>query len=102
MTPRFRCRLVRCSTGVVINASAGGLCVRFKGKHPPAGDEPHEITLESDGGSVTCMAKVAWVRRVGFRSYLVGFEFLDKEVAQRINLFRLAWDPYDPSVMSWE
>ncbi|MCZ6612353.1 MAG: PilZ domain-containing protein [Planctomycetota bacterium] len=69
---RLRQEALDCNLGAVLDLSLGGMRVRCN--RPPKG----EIDVELMGSEVklTLRAQVVWTRRVGFRKYEVGLNFL--------------------------
>ena len=70
-----RCKGSRlgCSIGKVIDLSGGGLRVRC----PTRLSSQMDVKLWTAKRQITVPAKVAWVRRIGFRKYEIGLEFRD-------------------------
>ncbi len=62
-----------CSIGTVIDLSDGGLRIRCSTRLSSQMD----VKLWTANRQITVPAKVAWVRRIGFRKYEVGLEFGD-------------------------
>ena len=62
-----------CSIGRVIDLSGGGLRIRRSTRLSSQMD----VKLWTAKRQITVPAKVAWVRRIGFRKYEVGLEFRD-------------------------
>jgi hypothetical protein len=63
----------RCDRGKVIDISAGGMRVR----RPRRLRGRLDVTMWTHHRRVTVRAQVIWCRRIGFRKYDVGLEFLD-------------------------
>ena len=70
---RFRGTRLGCNIGRVIDLSGGGLRVRRATRISSQMD----VKLWTPKRQITVLAKVAWVRRIGFRKYEIGLEFLD-------------------------
>jgi hypothetical protein len=62
-----------CNIGTVIDLSGGGLRIRRSTRLSSQMD----VKLWTAKRQITVPAKVAWVRRIGFRKYEVGLEFRD-------------------------
>jgi len=76
---------VRCSLGPVIDLSAGG--VRVLSKHRLKG-RVDAVFDTGNGPRLGVRAKIAWCRRMGFRSYLVGLQFEDLPLSSAKRLLR--------------
>ncbi len=74
-----------CSAGAVIDLSAGG--VRILSSRPLRGRLDVFFDTE-DGPKLGVKTKIAWCRRVGFRSYLVGLQFEDLPLSAAKRLLR--------------
>ena len=70
---RFRGTRLGCNIGRVVDLSGGGLRVRRATRLSSQMD----VKLWTPKRQITVLAKVAWVRRIGFRKYEIGLEFLD-------------------------
>ncbi len=70
---RFRGTRLGCNIGRVIDLSGGGLRVRRATRISSQMD----VKLWTAKRQITVPAKVAWVRRIGFRKYEIGLEFRD-------------------------
>ncbi len=70
---RFRGTRLGCNIGRVVDLSGGGLRVRRATRISSQMD----VKLWTPKRQITVLAKVAWVRRIGFRKYEIGLEFLD-------------------------
>ena len=75
-----------CSIGRVIDLSGGGLRIRCSTRLSSQMD----VKLWTAKRQITVPAKVAWVRRIGFRKYEIGLEFLDMTPATRKDLSTFA------------
>ena len=70
---RFRGTRLGCNIGRVVDLSGGGLRVRRATRISSQMD----VKLWTPKRQITVLAKVAWVRRIGFRKYEIGLEFGD-------------------------
>ncbi len=70
---RFKGTRLGCSIGRVIDLSGGGLRIRRSTRLSSQMD----VKLWTAKRQITVLAKVAWVRRLGFRKYEVGLEVRD-------------------------
>ncbi len=91
--PRFRANAMVCDQGEVLDFSATGLRIRFRKAPRYAEGQLVDLTLMTPRGEHDCQAEVVWMKKEGRKSFEVGFRFPDPETAQRIQLFRAAWDP---------
>ncbi len=70
---RFKGTRLGCNIGTVIDLSGGGLRIRCATRLSSRMD----VKLWTAKRQITVPAKVAWVRRIGFRKYEIGLEFGD-------------------------
>ena len=70
---RFKGTRLGCSIGRVIDLSGGGLRIRRTTRLSSQMD----VKLWTPKRQIIVPAKVAWVRRIGFRKYEIGLEFRD-------------------------
>ncbi len=68
---RFKGGRLGCSIGKVIDLSGGGMRIRRATRLSSQMD----VRLWTANRQITVPAKVAWVRRIGFRKYEIGLEF---------------------------
>ncbi len=83
---RFRGTRLGCNIGRVVDLSGGGLRVRRATRISSQMD----VKLWTPKRQITVLAKVAWVRRIGFRKYEIGLEFLDMTPETRKDLSTFA------------
>lgn len=75
---RMRCNNVNSSFGPVLDFSATGVRVLAKREVKPGeNDSAIDIELQSDFDPVTVKVRVRWTRRLGFRRWEAGLEFVD-------------------------
>lgn len=89
-TGRVRCRSVRCSIGDVLDLSGTGLRARTRGKPTVREGQRFDLSLHILGRTVTVGARVAWVRKAGWRRYEVGVNFENVGEAAKRSLRDLA------------
>ena len=99
-TPRFMCDNLRLSNGRVLDLSAGGMRVEIPYKPPAAGDEVFTVRLRCERGEVPFRVRVVWAKKTGWRSWQAGLSLVDAEDADRIQAFRVAWDPLGKGALS--
>ena len=63
--------------GRAVDLSLSGTRIFRKGNLPFKDDEVFDITLGWNDTQLDLKAKIAWSRKVGFRRYLLGLEFVD-------------------------
>ncbi len=73
---RVRTLDVQCSLGEVTDISASGMRVCGRGKPSLPQGVATTITLATPAGMLAVEIGVAWVRRVGFRGWEMGLEFV--------------------------
>ncbi len=83
---RFKGSRLGCSIGNVVDLSGGGLRVRRSTRLSSQMD----VKLWTAKRQITVPAKVAWVRRIGFRKYEIGLEFRDLTPETRKDLSTFA------------
>ena len=91
--PRFITTMVTCGAGVVVDISAGGLCVLSKKNPGEPSDQVHTMTIQSPWGTCQLDVKVVWTKKLSWRQFETGLAFVDP--AQAKNLLRICWDPID-------
>ena len=93
---RLSVERVRCNLGSIINLSAGGMQLQ---RHRELQGEQQVVIFEQET-QINLKAEVAWCRKVGFRKYLVGLQFIDVTPEITGQLGRLATanktDPTSP------
>ncbi|MBT8486791.1 MAG: PAS domain-containing protein [Phycisphaerales bacterium] len=77
---------VKCSLGVVLDLSLGGMKVRCP--RSPQGEI--DFTLFDDEETIELRAEVAWARRIGFGKHEAGLRFIDVSEEAATQLSRLA------------
>jgi hypothetical protein len=89
---RVTLEMARCSLGEITNVSATGMCVRYCGsRHAiPRKGRPFQLQVHTLDGMITVPARVAWVKRAGFRRFNVGVEFTDASAETQAKLRQLA------------
>ena len=83
---RFKGTRLGCNIGRVIDLSGGGLRIRCSTRLSSQMD----VKLWTAKRQITVLAKVAWVRRIGFRKYEIGLEFRDMTPETRKDLSTFA------------
>ncbi len=66
-----------CQIGSVVNISSSGMKLKCEGKPPIKVGQTIDIKLDSGSQRVSVQASVIWIRRRGFKSYLVGMKFIN-------------------------
>ena len=82
---RFKGSRLGCNLGKVMDLSGGGMRIRCATRL----SSQMPVQLSTAKRRLTVQAKVAWVRRIGFRKYEVGLEFRDltPETQQDLSTF---------------
>lgn len=82
---RFKGTRLGCNLGRVMDLSGGGMRIRRATRL----SSQMEVQLWTAKRRMALQAKVAWVRRIGFRKYEIGLEFLDltPEITQNLSTF---------------
>lgn len=83
---RFRGTRLGCNLGKVMDLSGGGMRIRCSTRL----SSQMNVKLWTAKRQLTVPAKVAWVRRLGFRKYEIGLEFLDMTPETRQDLSTFA------------
>ena len=83
---RFKGTRLGCNHGKVMDLSGGGMRLRCSTRL----SSTLEVQLWTPKRRMTLQAKVAWVRRIGFRKYEIGLQFLDLTPEMRQNLSTFA------------
>ena len=71
-SPRFAMQSLRCNLGRVLDLGRDGM--RIESTRPLSGQ--HMVTIPTNEGRFEALADAAWSRRVGFRRYEVGLDFV--------------------------
>ncbi len=87
---RYQATNVRCMLGDVVDVSSTGLRVRGKGAPPAAAAQVIHLNVCTEGQKVNCAARIVWSRRVGFRSFEVGLEFVNTSRGARAAIVQFA------------
>ena len=89
---RLRCEETRCCIGTVLNLSASGMLVKYRGRLIVENGQELALTVRHDSheSDVTVKAHVKRIERVGFRKYHYGLEFIDITDEQKKKLVDLA------------
>lgn len=66
-----------CQIGDVVNISASGMKLKCEGKPPIKVGQTIDIKLDSGSQRVSVQASVIWIRRRGFKSFLIGMKFVN-------------------------
>ena len=74
---RLRTDRLQCSLGEVADISASGIRLRSKRYPGVKIGKQCQITLRVDDHKVTVRVKTVWFRRIGYRHYEAGLEFVD-------------------------
>jgi hypothetical protein len=83
---RLKVSRLGCNIGTVIDLSGGGLRIRCSTRLSSQMD----VKLWTAKRQITVPAKVAWVRRIGFRKYEIGLEFRDLSPDTQLDLSTFA------------
>ena len=83
---RFKGTRLGCNIGRVMDLSDGGLRIRCSTRLSSQMD----VKLWTAKRQITVPAKVAWVRRIGFRKYEIGLEFRNLTPETRTDLSTFA------------
>ena len=66
-----------CQIGSVVDISPSGMRLKCEGKPPIKVGQTIDIKLDSGSQRVSVQASVIWIRRRGFKSFLVGVKFVN-------------------------
>lgn len=83
---RFKGNRLGCNLGKVMDLSGGGMRIRCSNRL----SSQMPVKLWTPKREVSLQAKVAWVRRIGFRKYEIGLQFLDLTAEMQQNLSTFA------------
>jgi len=87
---RFPTHGLNCPLGTVLDLSGSGMRVRRESKPPLNVGDPMAMTIGSESQSVKVSGKVAWIKRVSWRSFEVGVQFVDVRPGISAALVQLA------------
>ncbi|MBX3364419.1 MAG: transposase [Phycisphaeraceae bacterium] len=87
---RMVCELLRSNLGEVIDLSAGGMKVMFKGRHPPKLDKCRKLKLRCVDGVLRLQGVIVWARTQDSRHQVLGVRFTDLTPLQTERLKALA------------
>jgi len=74
---RLVCDFLTCELGPVVDLSASGMRVRYKGEPGFTTGESLEVVLRALNERAVVKAEITWVRQVNFEDYEIGLKFLD-------------------------
>jgi hypothetical protein len=74
---RIHCPGIVCNFGDVLDLSASGARIQFRGRLPVKSGDQIELQIKGVNGLFPVMAKVVWIRRAGWRKQELGLEFMD-------------------------
>lgn len=86
---RIRAEMLQTSLGQAIDLSESGVKLERKGSFKLAPGATILISLNTPQRNLTCPARVAWVRKVGWFRSQVGLQFLDESETFRRSLREL-------------
>ena len=66
-----------CQIGSVVNISSSGMRLKCESKPPIKVGQIIDIKLDSGSQRVSVQASVIWIKRRGFRSFIVGMQFVN-------------------------
>ncbi len=66
-----------CQIGSVVDISPSGMRLKCEGKPPIKVGQTIDIKLDSGSQRVSVQANVVWIRRRGFKSYIIGLRFIN-------------------------
>jgi hypothetical protein len=83
---------LECNFGPVLDLSAGGMRIVSK----KALQGVVEVTLQTAGVDEAMRANVVWCKKIGFRVYEVGLEFVDKQAVRHVVNWIATWSGGKP------
>lgn len=87
---RIRCDGVKCSWGMVLNASATGMRIIAKGRNIPESGQTGTLVVDGPDGQFRIAAKVVWARQRNWGKREIGIQFMNVPPEARHQLLRLA------------
>lgn len=66
-----------CQIGAVVNISSSGMKLKCEGKPPIKVGQIIDTKLDSGSQRVSVQASVIWIKRRGFKSFIVGMKFVN-------------------------
>jgi hypothetical protein len=80
---RVRCELMKSSHGEVLDVSASGMRVTFKGAPDFIPGQEFDVDLETIEGCLTVGVRVIWIRKISITRFEAGMEFLGLSADQK-------------------
>lgn len=74
---RVRAQTINCELGTVLDLSASGVRVRHKGRLKLRIGDQMAVSIRSGAFRTHVDARIIWLKKIGFRTFELGLEFVD-------------------------
>ncbi|WP_432800032.1 PilZ domain-containing protein [Poriferisphaera sp. WC338] len=83
---RLKCKKMTCCLGEVVDISQSGMQIMRRGRQLIKIDDVFDAQLHYDTGFVSLRTQVVWVRKLGFRNWAFGIQFIESSTDAQTQL----------------